>query len=298
MRIAHITDIHLRSAGRLRPWDLIGQRALGGANLLFNRALEFPPEVPRALFADIDRLKPDHLVISGDLTNLALRAEFDQVLASLRSLALAPAQITVVPGNHDIYTYGSLLTRDFMRLFAPYLKSDLTVDGAVFPLVQLRQDVALIGLSTARPSPPMMAIGTLGSRQLQATRRALRHPEVRRRFRLIVLHHAPLSPPARWHQRLTDAQELIALLETEGADLVVHGHLHRHLVQELPGPNARPVPVIGLTSSTWLGRDPGHRAAYNVYEVNGGGARAEIVRRAYDRDRQCFEEVTQNKIPA
>jgi len=46
--------------------------------------------------------------------------------------------------NHDAYTYGSLFTRDFARFFAPYLRSDVALDGGIFPLVQLRQDVAII----------------------------------------------------------------------------------------------------------------------------------------------------------
>ena len=48
-------------------------------NLLFNRAREFPPEVADALFRDLEQLALDHLVVSGDVTNLSLPGEFDDM---------------------------------------------------------------------------------------------------------------------------------------------------------------------------------------------------------------------------
>lgn len=288
MRIAHISDIHLRALRGVRPWSFVGQRLLGGANLLLNRAREYPPDVPRALLADIAQLAPDHLLVSGDLTNLSFRAEFERVLEFLAQLPLGPGRITVVPGNHDAYTYGGLLTRDFERLFAAYLDSDVVLGSGVFPLVHLRQNVAMIGLSTARPSPPLLAIGTLGSRQLDGLSRALEHPEVRCRFRLVVLHHAPLSPPARWSQRLTDADQLLEVLRQRGADLVVHGHLHRNLRHDLSGPGPKPIPLIGINSSTWVSPQAERRASYNVYEIDEQGLLAQIERRRYEPETQRF----------
>src|SRR3546814_11966739 len=60
------------------------------------------PEVLAALAADLAGLAPDHLVVTGDLTNIALPGEFVQVGRWLEGLG-APEGVTVVPGNHDAY---------------------------------------------------------------------------------------------------------------------------------------------------------------------------------------------------
>ena len=59
------------------------------------------------------------------------------------------------PMNADqINTYPNLLTHDFERHFADYLQTDVVVGTGLYPLVHLRGNVAVVGLSSARPSPP------------------------------------------------------------------------------------------------------------------------------------------------
>ena len=59
--------------------------------------------------------------------------------------------------------------------FAPWTKGDAEyAHGETFPFVRVRGEVALIGLSTATPTGPLMASGHLGARQIDALAAILR----------------------------------------------------------------------------------------------------------------------------
>jgi len=103
----------------------------------------------------------------------------------------------------------------------------------------------------------------------------------------VALHHSPCPSHTKWHNRLTDADALIKMLGRVGADLVIHGHMHRHLRQSIDGPAAE-IPVVGVASGTWLSpRHPKSRAQYNLYRVEEGRL-VEITTRRYDPGMEAF----------
>ena len=70
------------------------------------------------------------MVITGDVSNLALEKEFDLVRTFLADdLGLPAERVSLVPGNHDTYTGGSHRSQRFARAFAPHLRSDLPALG-------------------------------------------------------------------------------------------------------------------------------------------------------------------------
>ena len=78
-------------------------------------------------------------------------------------------------------------------------------DGAVgFPYLRRRGPLALIGLSTAVPTPPFMATGRLGEAQLARLAETLVALAREKLFRVVLIHHPPVSEAKR-HKRLTDA---------------------------------------------------------------------------------------------
>ncbi len=90
-----------------------------------------------------------------------------------------------------------------------------------------------------------------------------------------------------WGKRLTDADAFARVLRRVGADLVVHGHLHRFIRQELPGPLGQ-IPVQGCASSTWLSpSDTARRAQYLLYETSGQELSGTRLRR-YDPQQGAF----------
>jgi len=193
-----------------------------------------------------------------------------------------------VPGNHDYYTPDSYARDYFGEILAPYLAGDDAPGPGRFPFLRLRGEVAILGLCSAHPTPPLMAYGTLGPRQLERAEELLGGPACAGRFRLVALHHAPLCPPRRWHARLSDADALLATLRRSGAGLVIHGHLHRQLRAEIPTASG-PAPVIGVGSGTWIKPpEPARMAQYNLYRIARGRLEDVKVRR-YDAELQRFQ---------
>jgi len=279
MRIAHFSDLHILSLNGILPHRFINKRLSGYANLRLKRGHVHRPKYVRAIAHEIARHSIDHVAITGDITNLALEPEFEAARALLRdALGLDPSNVSVVPGNHDLYTRGALRTRRFMRYFGPFVESDLpelAVDIGLgrFPFVRLRGPLAIIGLSSAVPRLPFVAAGRLGAAQLDAFARILAHPEVKTRTPVVLLHHPVQNPPSRLKtllEGLEDADELTAHVQGFAHGLILHGHLHRRQQRPL-ATRAGNLQVVGATSASLHHEAPEKMASFNVYEFNDVG---------------------------
>ena len=99
-RIAHLSDPHLPPPpGAFGLRDVFTKRLLSRIAWRKKRKVH-RPEVLAAIVADMKAVAPDHVVISGDLTNFASPAETSAARAWLESLGPA-SDHTVTPGNHD-----------------------------------------------------------------------------------------------------------------------------------------------------------------------------------------------------
>src|SRR6186997_2662803 len=103
MRIAHCSDLHLLSLNGARALDFANKRWIGGLNLLANRGRHYHAAVFRAMVEDFNRSAIDHIVVTGDITNLALEEEFRFARGFFDAIELGPSDVTVIPGNHDSY---------------------------------------------------------------------------------------------------------------------------------------------------------------------------------------------------
>jgi len=243
----HISDVHVFSPRSLRPRYLLDKRLLGSLNALLRRGRLHKFDVTLAALDMVRRTRPDHLLVTGDITTLGAEAEFRRFREALEDLPMSPEQITVLPGNHDAYVPSVVSGRLFARVFAPYLEPDADFRAFEWPMVRLRGPLALVGCCTARPCPPPLAVGTLGAQQLARLEAVLADPRLTERCRVVGVHHPPQPGAGHWHNRLTDAADFRKILARQGAELVLHGHLHRPLATKLPGP-VDPVPVRGVAS--------------------------------------------------
>ena len=277
--LAHLSDPHLPPLPAARVRDLAGKRALGYLNWTRNRHKYHRREVLDALVADLQAQRPDHIAVTGDLVNLALEAEFTPAQAWLESVG-TPQQVTVVPGNHDAYVRAT--RHHFAGAFEKYLRGDAGVDGAPFPFVRRRGPLALIGVSSAVPTAPLMATGKLGRAQLDALDRTLAQLSSEQAFRVLLVHH-PLHSDSRI-KRLTDSRQLRALLKRHGVELVLHGHDHIHSTMWFEGSDGQ-IPAIGVPSASALARKHYPGAAYNLFTVerDGNGWRCEQTVRGFGK---------------
>lgn len=287
MRIAHLSDLHLLSLEGAVPSRLLNKRFTGWVNLKLNRGHKHKPAPVHAAGAALRDLGVDHVVVTGDLTNLALEQEFELVKTFLGGLGYPADAISVVPGNHDAYTRGAHRSSRFKTYCAPYMTSDVDLGlapGASFPFVRLRGPAAIIGLSSAVPRPPLVASGEIGQPQLEALGRALSHPDVAERTPVLLVHHPLHNPISRARvllEGLVDAEGLVAELGGLARGLVLHGHLHRRIHRTL-ATRTGSIDAVGATSSSLLHEDADKMAGFNVYDVTDDGAIARIGAYRFD----------------
>jgi 3',5'-cyclic AMP phosphodiesterase CpdA len=286
--LAHLSDPHLPPLPRPRLAELAGKRALGYLNWTRNRHRYQRRDVLDVLISDLQAQVPDHIAITGDLVNLALEAEFAPALAWLESVG-SPERVTVVPGNHDAYVRAT--RHCFAEAWGSYLAGDEAQGrgSAIFPALRRRGPLALIGVSSAVPTPPLMATGWLGRSQIDALERMLAGLASEQVFRILLIHH-PLRSSAR-AKRLTDSAELMTLLKQYGVELVLHGHDHVHSTIWLEGPSGSSIPAIGVPSASALAHGHYPHAAYNLFSIarDGDGWRCQQTVRGVNDARQVRE---------
>lgn len=258
--LAHFSDVHLPSTSGFtwRYWN--AKRVLGYLNWQRKRRYVHFADVADRLIADAHALRADHIVITGDLVNLGLPAEHEAALAWLHRVG-TPDRVTVVPGNHDIYSH-MRGDRGIAR-WAEYMGAE---EGTLaFPFVRRVGPLALLGLNSAVETPPFVASGLLGAHQLEIAREQLAELGEEEAIRVVLIHHPPLAEMATPRRGLRDAAHFAHLLEREGAELVIYGHNHTPAVDWLPT-RGKPVPLIAAASAS-AGAAHGEEplARYNLF---------------------------------
>ncbi len=282
--LAHLSDPHLPPLPTPRLHELMSKRVFGYLNWTRNRHKYQRREVLDALVSDLHAARPDHIAVTGDFVNLALGAEFEPAHAWLKSVG-PPDRVSIVPGNHDAYVRAT--QHRIAQCWGSYFTGDEAPDGC-FPFLRRRGPLALIGVSSAVPTPPLMATGWLGRQQLDALEKLLDLIAAEPLFRILLIHHPLRSDAAA--KRLTDSEELLALLKRRGVDLVLHGHDHVHSTIWIDGPE-RSIPVVGVPSASALAHGRYPAAAYNLFSIarDGNAWRCEQTVRGLDDQQRIIE---------
>ena len=210
-----------------------------------------------ALEEMIPDLRPDAVVLSGDLSQRARHGEFQRARALVRTAART-APTLVIPGNHDVrwwtrpfvpFAKGALYTK-YAASFGSDLTPTLALPGAILAGALTSHGVAWGSLT---PRLRDIAVkGHLPKREIERVRGvfAAATPE---QARVLVVHHNVLRGDisrrmglARWRQ----AQRRIA---ASGAEVVLCGHDHQEGADLLEGR------VVVSTAGTLCRRSRGGR---------------------------------------
>lgn len=285
-RIAHLSDPHLPPPRGAFGWkDVFTKRLLSRIAWRKKRKVH-QPGVLAALMADLKAASPDHVVISGDLTNFASHTEIAAATKWLESLG-ETRDFTVSPGNHDALAGAGGDER--FASWAPWLGDK---GETSFPQVRVRGPVAIFNLCSGWPTAPLLATGRLGEAQLQRLDEALADPAYKDLFRLVVLHHAPQKGAVSRRKALDDQEALRAVLAKRGADVVIYGHAHQSQFGAITGPDSTAIPVLGVPSASVGPR--GHSPArWHMIEVETkahGGHHARVVVRGVEAGREGLVE--------
>ncbi|SDR33954.1 metallophosphoesterase [Pseudovibrio sp. Tun.PSC04-5.I4] len=273
-KLVHISDPHLGPLPNVQPVQLFSKRLLGYINWQRNRAHAMTNSYLNALISDIHAHEPDHIALCGDLVNIALPKEVAGAKDWLATVG-SPKKVSLTPGNHDAYVPGAL--KQAYSAWRPYMQSDPELgitpplgNALHFPFVRRRDNITIIGLSSAKATGPFMATGHIDHNQLRELADQLEHAKRRGDFRVVMLHHPPVRSATSWYKRLVGSSRFRNVIAKCGAELILHGHTHRATRMEINGPDGA-VPVICVPSaSNGLG---GHKppARYNLFSIERDG---------------------------
>lgn len=163
----------------------------------------------------IGRIKPDVVVVSGDLTQRARTEQFKEARRFLDSL---PTPQIVVPGNHDVPLYDI-----FGRLLQPLDKYRRYITNTLEPFYA-DEAVAVLGINTARSLT--FKRGRINDQQIANARMRL-CPLSAQVTKIIVTHH-PFDLPDGYEDKdiVGRARMAMEMFASCGADLFLAGHLH------------------------------------------------------------------------
>lgn len=257
--IAHISDLHLLE-------DAIHERS--GASWMRLQWLTFgKPRSPatrrlrvRKLLDRALRAHADHLVITGDLTEDGTPGQFESLAHILAESGWSPSRVTLVPGNHDLYSHPQAWTDALRGPLQRYAAT--SQEGAILPL----PDACIVPLWTAFHQPFMRAAGAIEKKAIDALAdwTALRSHE----WHTVVLaqHHSPdphVIGPLQWLDGLSGHEALRGVLTRHDHVHVLHGHTH--------AATSRPV------------RPGGSERIFSVDTAQGGGESLRLYRARYRR---------------
>lgn len=304
IRIAHVSDLHVLSRTSAEWRRIIfNKRLTGFVNLVLHRGRVHRRDYLRTVLSAA-AAQADHLVVTGDITNLALEREYEEARALLDEAALR-TEVTVVPGNHDIYLPSTSRHRRFPHYFERFIQSDLPqlardLPAGRFPCVKLRGRVAIIALSSGVPRAPFVASGYVGQTQLEALKIVLASPEVQRRTPIVLMHHPPVDTRPRLVQLrdgLVDATAVRSTLAQLTRGLVLFGHLHVRVRCTLPTPSGK-LDVIGASGAALDHPDGSVRAGFNLYEIDDMGSLALVAAYVIDPKNDGLQRMTIAEVPA
>ena len=172
--------------------------------------------VVEALLDLIRSVRPSVLVVSGDITQRARRAQFAAAKAFLDEIAIP--NVVIVPGNHDIPLYNLAA-----RALQPYGNYRRAFGDDLEPLHQ-SNSLLVIGLNTTRPR--RHKDGELSDEQIERVARLLRRatPE---QLRIVVTHQPVHVIRDKDIANLLHGHERAVRVWSEaGADIMMGGHIH------------------------------------------------------------------------
>jgi 3',5'-cyclic AMP phosphodiesterase CpdA len=189
--------------------------------------------VVTALRQLVQQQQPDLLLLSGDITQRATRAQFTAARVFIDSLQV-PHMLSI-PGNHDIP-----LVNLAARLCRPYARYRASFGTALEGEYE-NADVLVLTLNSTRSYRHID--GELSARQIERVAARLR--EARSCCWRIVVTHQPLAVPDAQDAKdlLHGHEEALHSWAEAGADVVMGGHIHlpyvlpvHQLIPTLSGP--------------------------------------------------------------
>ena len=243
------------------------------------------PSAMKALLVAMKLLKPEAIIISGDITQRARRKQFEEARIFTHTFEGIP--VLIMPGNHDIPMYNI-----FARFFHPYSGFKQILKGRLNQELNLQQVRVLAFNSTRRLRAIQGEVDIpILEKRLKETRKE--------KVRIVVFHH-PLDCPKRVDEKnlLTNRNEVIKNLSQYDVDLVLSGHIHDPYVclsnHRYPHINRSIIlAVAGTCLSTRTRADANN--SFNLIDIQTEGADPKLTISRYDLVDEVFFEASSSQ---
>jgi len=221
-QVAHLSDLHLLEDDHQVRRGTARRRL---AYISLGRAYEPRARRQRAAgaLASSKRSGADHLVLTGDLTEDGVEAQFVILAELLDASGWAPHRVTLIPGNHDAYAGGDAWALALAGPLAAYRTTSALGTPVRLP------GLTILPLSTSRAQHYTRSSGSFQEGALAGA--ALAAAESHRAGEALVLamHHPPRRNPLlplQWIDGFRDHAAVTALLSAHDHVHVLHGHTH------------------------------------------------------------------------
>lgn len=184
--------------------------------------------VVNALGQTVREVRPDLVLLSGDITQRARRGQFAAARAFVQSL---DRPVLVVPGNHDIPLFNVLA-----RVFNPYGNYRRALGVNLEPVFE-DERLLVVGVNSTRPS--RRKHGEVSPAQVQRVAQRLRMASPAQ-LRIVMLHHPVMGTKASDAPNLlVNREQAVPAWVDAGADLILAGHIHLPFALPLAGLQGR-----------------------------------------------------------
>jgi 3',5'-cyclic-AMP phosphodiesterase len=202
-----------------------------------------------------NKLKPDVILITGDLTDEGLVSQFERASVEIKRLTDACPNVIILPGNHDYRHTGYLLFKKFFPSPSSSYPSDV-----------YRFNSTLIAtLATARPDRDE---GEVGHRQNLWLEKILSSEKYKKKTKIVAMHHHLIGVPDTGTDKIVivDAGDILRTCLHHNVNLVLCGHKHRPWLWNL---ETLDIAYAGTASST---RFRGFtKNTYNIIDIDNNG---------------------------
>lgn len=204
----------------------------------------FEEEVFLQAVNEINKLHPDMIILTGDITN---NGYYKQYVRAMKYLEMFEAPLFAVPGNHDSRNLG-------------YQTFEELIGERSWKLT-LGENFTVIGLDSSSPDESR---GHVGTPQHMWLEHQLDECVINDKFSIVALHHHVISIPQTGRERnvLSDAGDILKTLTTHEVDLILSGHKHVPNIWKIN--NSIVVNAGSLCSCKLRGKN---KNSYNVYNI-------------------------------
>ncbi|MDO9435264.1 metallophosphoesterase [Hydrogenophaga sp.] len=237
------------------------------------------PEVVRALRRLGQQLKPELVVLSGDITQRARRAQFAAARVFMSGF---DASRLVLPGNHDIPLFNL-----WGRMVRPYAGHRAAFGDALEPTFHSRE-LMVLGVNTTRPYRHKN--GEVSAAQIERVVQRLARGTAQQ-LRVVVVHQ-PIEVMREQDtpDRLIGHTNAQLAWSAAGADVVMGGHIHLPYVLPLHG-LARPMWVVQAGTAVSKRVRPGAPNSVNVLRWHAGDCLCAVEQWDFSATDQAFVQV-------